>query len=140
MLDECAAVGVRRSVTARLAPLPAWKQRADRLFVQVAWSIDELLWWRDTLRYEGPVYAGVMVLPSAAMARRLGARVPELRVPDSLIDDLDHDSSAGVRFAARAIDAIRSSGAFAGVHLVAGARHRELAAELLKTPERTVPR
>lgn len=138
MLDECAAAGLHRSVTTRVGPLAGWKHAADRLFVQVTWSMNDLLRWRDAVRFEGPVYAGVMVLPSASMARRLGERVPELRVPDTIVDDLERDPTAGVRHAVDAIRTIRRSGAFAGVHLVAGVRHRELAEQLSLTLERTV--
>src|SRR5690606_16396585 len=67
---------VRLGVTTGLRPLPAWKEQADFLLVQVSYStaaLDELVRWRRTVRFDGPVYAGVMVLPSAAMARKLGA-------------------------------------------------------------------
>jgi methylenetetrahydrofolate reductase (NADPH) len=64
------AGGFRAGVTTRLRPLPPWKKAADFLFVQVSFDLEQLLAWRDTIEFEGNVYAGVMVLPSASMARR----------------------------------------------------------------------
>ncbi|QXC59670.1 hypothetical protein KSP35_14915 [Aquihabitans sp. G128] len=132
MLEECRSHrdDLRVGVTSRLGPLPAWKREAHQLFVQVSWSIDELLRWRETVAFDGPIHPAVLVVPSAAMARRLSARVPELRVPEAWIDAVAADPAAGVELAAELVEQIRTSGAFAGVHLVAGVRHRELAARL----------
>ena len=49
-----------------------------------------------TATFDGPVYAGVMVVASAAMARKLGAESPQLAVPPWLIDAVDADRDAGV--------------------------------------------
>ena len=76
MLEETVGHGLRAAVATRLGPLAGWKRDAHRLFVQVSWSIDELLRWRDALRFDGPVHAGVMVLPNATAARRITSRVP----------------------------------------------------------------
>ena len=57
-----AASGLRR--------LPAWKRTADFLCVQVGFSLDDLLAWRGH-EVDVPVYAGVIVLASAGMARNL---------------------------------------------------------------------
>ncbi len=59
-----------------------------------------------------------MVIASAAMARKLTAAIPELAVPDEVTRCVDADPSAGVEVAYELIDAIRSSGAFDGVHLI----------------------
>ena len=72
-----------------------------------------------------------MVVPSARMARKLSADVPELAVPDHLVEMIDHDAQAGVRFAVDLVDKIRSSDRFTGVHLVPVARYREVAAALI---------
>jgi 5,10-methylenetetrahydrofolate reductase len=135
MVDECNGAGVHYGVTTRLRPLPAWKRQAARIFVQVSWSLDALLRWRDANPIDSPVYAGVMVLPSAATARRIGDRVPELRAPVDLVDALEHDGDAGVRRAAELVAGVRASGAFAGVHLVGGGRYREITAALIEHPE-----
>ena len=55
-------------VTTRLAPLPTWKASADKLFVQVGFDLEGLFAWRQSISFSGPVYAGVLVLSSAAMA------------------------------------------------------------------------
>jgi 5,10-methylenetetrahydrofolate reductase len=122
--------GLRAGVTTRLQPLPSWKQAADFLFVQVCFDLDELLSWREKIRFEGPVYAGLMVLPSAAMARKLVAQIPEISVPDWWIADVERDRHAGVRLACELSQAIDASGAFDGVHLIPGVRYRETASWL----------
>src|SRR4051794_2931266 len=71
----------RAGVSAGAGPLPAWKQDADFLFSQVRFSLDEMLEWRSTIAFDGPVYAGVMVVPSVGMARKIGADIKQLAVP-----------------------------------------------------------
>jgi methylenetetrahydrofolate reductase (NADPH) len=122
--------GFRAGVTTRLRPLPAWKQDADFLFVQVSFDLDALLAWRDTVRFDGSVYAGVMVLPSAAMARKLMAAIPDIVVPQPWLDAIEADRSAGVALACDLAGALAGSGAFDGVHLIPGVRYRETAARL----------
>jgi methylenetetrahydrofolate reductase (NADPH) len=60
----------RIGVAAGLQPLPRWKHAADFIFSQVSYSADAQLRWRDANPAGVPVYGGVMVLASAAMARR----------------------------------------------------------------------
>jgi 5,10-methylenetetrahydrofolate reductase len=121
---------LRAGVTTRLAPVPPWKQEADFLFVQVSCSIDDLVAWRSTLDFDGPVYAGVLVPPSAARVRKWAQDLPELSVPASWAEALDHDPLAGVALACDLALAIRDSSAFDGLHLVPGVRYREVAARL----------
>ena len=64
------------------------------------------------------------------MARKLTADVPELAVPEQLIESLEADRDAGVNFACRMVDGIRASGAFDGVHLIPVSPYREVAARL----------
>jgi methylenetetrahydrofolate reductase (NADPH) len=111
-----------------LRPLPAWKQAADFLCVQIAFSLDDLLAWRAQVEVDVPVYAGVIVVASAAMARKL--TIPGLTVPPDLVDKLEGDRNAGVEAACDLVVAIRDSGAFDGVHLIPVARYREVAARL----------
>lgn len=120
----------RIGVASRLTMLPTWKQDADSLFVQVGFSLDALLEWRASIEFAGKVFAGVMVVPSAGMARKLTHDVPELAVPQSIIDRIESDQSAGVDIACELIDGIRASGMFAGVHLIPVNRYREIAARL----------
>jgi 5,10-methylenetetrahydrofolate reductase len=113
-----------------LRPIPAWKQGADFLLVQVTYSIDDLLEWRSSVEFDGPIYAGVMVLPSASMARKLSADVPQLAVPQATIGELDRDRGSGVDIACDYIRAIYESEAFDGVHLIPVNRYREIAVRL----------
>ncbi len=137
MLDEARrfeSTGVSRpmrlGVTTRLHALPEWKKRADFLFVQVGFSIAELVAWRQGLDFDGPVFAGVMAPASASMARKLSTDVPQLAVPDALINALETDPQAGVDFACNMVAAVRRSELFDGVHLIAVSRYREIAARL----------
>jgi 5,10-methylenetetrahydrofolate reductase len=140
MLSEIRAFGAtpafdgcpdfRLGVTTRLGPLASFKAEADFLFVQVSFDLDALLAWREQLRFDGPVHAGVIVLASPAMARRFAAQVAEVEMPADLLDRLDRDPGAGVELACAQVEAIRDSEAFDGVHLVPVSRYREVAARL----------
>ncbi|WP_221305050.1 methylenetetrahydrofolate reductase [Streptomyces sp. Ag109_O5-1] len=77
-----------------------------------------------------PVYAGVMVVASAGMARNLAAKIPDIDIPEKLVADVERDRDAGVAAACEQILAIRDSGAFDGVHLVPVSRYRQVAALL----------
>ena len=120
----------RRGVASGLAPLPGWKQEADFVLAQVSFSAADLVAWRQTLDFAGPVFAGVIVLPSAVMARKLSTDVPQLAVPDPIIGLLEGDGNAGVDIACELIHEIRESDVFDGVHLIPVARYREMAARL----------
>jgi 5,10-methylenetetrahydrofolate reductase len=117
-------------VTSGLRPLPPWKHEADFVLAQVSFSARDLLEWRATVEFAGPVYAGVMVIPSAVMARKLSSEVPQLAVPAPIISLLEQDRHAGVDIACDLISEIRESRAFDGVHLIPIARYREMAARL----------
>ena len=123
-------VGMRIGVTSGLRPLPAWKREADFLFAQVSFSVHDLLEWRSRLEFGGPVYAGVMVIASAPMARKLSVDIPQLAVPQHVIDAVEIDPSAGVRIACELVEQIRDSSAFDGVHLIPIKRYREIASRL----------
>ena len=125
-LDTPLQVGV----TSGLRPLPVWKQEADFLFVQVAFSIEDLLAWRASVDFAGPVYAGVIVLASASMARALSNTIPEIAVPDSITARIATDPRAGVEIACDLIAEIGQSRAFEGVHLIPIGRYREMSARL----------
>jgi 5,10-methylenetetrahydrofolate reductase len=120
----------RIGVTSGLRALPSWKSAADFVFVQVSYSLEELLRWRDSVRVNAPVYAGVMVLASAGMARNLTATIPDIAIPDDLVAAVERDRDAGVAAACEHVLAIRDSGAFDGVHLVPVSRYRQVAARL----------
>jgi 5,10-methylenetetrahydrofolate reductase len=133
MTDEPAFEGTapfRIGVAAGLRPLSAWKRDADSSSGQVNYSNDALLRWRESIDVCGPVYAGVMVLASAKMARSLAATIPDIQIPDALIADLTRDPRAGVDAACDQVLRLRDSGAFDGVHLVPVNRYREVALRL----------
>jgi methylenetetrahydrofolate reductase (NADPH) len=145
MRDFCATPSMagrpmRAAVTSGLRPLPDWKRAADALFVQVSYEMDDLARWRDSLDFDGPVYAGVMVLASAAMGRKLAGDVPQLAPPESWIQAVEADRAAGIDLACRHLLDIRDHGGFAGAHLVPVTRYRETAARLEQDLDRRRPR
>jgi methylenetetrahydrofolate reductase (NADPH) len=117
-------------VTTRLAPLPSWKEQADFLFVQASFDLGSLLRWRESLRFDGQVFAGVLVLASIGMAKTLMEATSQIEVPNTLLGELGSDRDAGVEAACTLMGEIRSSGAFDGVHLVPVGRYRSVAARL----------
>jgi 5,10-methylenetetrahydrofolate reductase len=120
----------RVGTAAALRPLPAWKQAADFMFVQVTFSLEALLRWREANPVSMPVYAGVMVLASEAHAQRLAAAIPDIDIPSPLVEKVASDRLAGVEATCEQVLRIRDSGAFDGVHLIPVARYREVAARL----------
>src|SRR4051794_5885311 len=89
----------RLGVATGLAPLPSFKEDADFVFTQVSYSLDDLLRWRESFDFAGQVYAGAMVIPSAAMARRLADENSQLEVPSSIVERIEGDPTAGVALA-----------------------------------------
>ncbi len=71
-----------------------------------------------------------MVVASAGMGRKLSADIPQLAIPEWLLDRLTDDPSAGVEHACEMVSRIRDSDAFAGVHLIPVRRYREVAQRL----------
>ena len=140
MIDEVRSYGTgplfqgypdfRIGTVAKINRPLAWRTRADFIFVQISYSIDRLVRWRESLAFDGKVYAGVLVLASSRMARSVNASIPEIRIPEAIIDKLDDDPQIGVEIACQQIAAIKESGAFDGVHLVPVGRFREVAALL----------
>lgn len=133
--DDPAFAGIgpfRVGVTSRLdGGLAPFKAGADFVFAQISYELDPLLRWRESLGdFGGRVYAGVMVIASARMAERLAGASPQLRVPDHVVERVAADPAAGVDLACELAGAIRSSGAFDGVHLVPVSRYREVALRL----------
>ncbi len=124
----------RAGVAAALRPLPPWKRAADFVFLQVSYSVPDQLRWRDATKIDVPVYAGVMVLASQQMARRLAAAIPDIEIPGSLVEQVAADPMAGVRAACDQVSRLRDSGAFDGVHLVPVQRYRQVAALLEAQP------
>jgi 5,10-methylenetetrahydrofolate reductase len=142
MLDEVRSFGTgslfqgfpdfRIGTVAKSGRPLAWRNRADYIFVQISYSFDRLLRWRESLDFDGKVYAGVLVLASKRMAQRVNASIPDIRIPQAIIDKLDDDPDAGVHLACRQIEEIRDSGAFDGVHLVPVGKFRQVAQQLTR--------
>jgi 5,10-methylenetetrahydrofolate reductase len=122
--------GLRIGVVSSGPRLPSWKKEADFVFLQVGFDVDRFLERRAELDYDGPVYAGVMVVASAAMGRKLTSDVPQLRVPDTVLEAVERDRTAGVSLAIDLLEGLRDSGRFAGVHLIPVGKYREVAARL----------
>ncbi len=120
----------RAGVATRLSPMPSWKREADFVFVQASFSARQLIAWRETMDLACPVYAGVLVLASPSMAKTIVANLPEVDVPQALVERLDHDPAAGVEAACQLVVDIRESGSFDGVHLIPVGRYREVTARL----------
>ncbi len=108
----------------------AWRARADFVMVQVTFSLERLLRWRDSLDFNGRVYAAVLVLASSRMARSINASIPEIRIPQGIINKLDDAPEVGVELACEQIEGLRESGAFDGIHLVPVSRYKTMATRL----------
>jgi 5,10-methylenetetrahydrofolate reductase len=121
---------LRLGAVAGLGALPGWKREADFLFLQVSFSLEALLRWREQVQVEKPVYAGVIVLASSGMARGLAKSIPAIDIPTGLVEQVDQDPRAGIEAACELLLSIRDSGAFQGVHLIPVSRYRLVAARL----------
>jgi 5,10-methylenetetrahydrofolate reductase len=115
-------------VTARCgSTVPPWKHEADFWVVQASFEPETLIEWRRDLDYGGQVFAGVLVMASVKMAARIAVDLPEINVPNDLIDALEHDPDAGVHRALDLVATLQQSGAFDGVHLVPVGRYHQVA-------------
>ena len=134
MIDEVRAFSGERPLRAGtvtgLGAVAPWKRAADFVFVQVSFSVDDLLRWREAARLDVPVYAGVLVVASERMAKRLRDEITGVEIPAELVAAAGRDPEAGIDAACEQVLALRDSGAFAGVHLVPVSRYREVAARL----------
>jgi 5,10-methylenetetrahydrofolate reductase len=113
-----------------LGNVPGWKQDADFLFVQIGFSLEPLLRWRERTEVAVPVYAGVMTLASQTMARNLAASIPDIEIPSDLVEAVGADPAAGVDAACELVLAIRDAGVLDGAHLIPVSRYRQMAARL----------
>lgn len=126
-----AGADFRVGVTARIgAPLPAWKQAADFLLVQMSFDLDALVSWRRGITFDGPVLAGVLVLTSHKMARQLAATLTEVDIPEQLIAELVDNRDAGVDYALNLLERLRETGVYDGVHLIPVTRGAQVAERL----------
>lgn len=126
--DRPIRIGVAANATA--ASLPAWKRDADFVVLQITFDAGASTAWRERVDFDGDVYAGVMVVASAPMGRKLTADVSEISIPAVLIERLGRDRDAGVDTAVALVHELREAGGFRGVHLVPVGRYRDVAARL----------
>ncbi len=68
-------------VTTRLAPLPDWKREADFLFIQASFNLESLLRWRESVSFDGKIFAGVLVVASHGMAKTLAEATNQIELP-----------------------------------------------------------
>lgn len=121
---------MRIGVSCGLGAVPAWKHHADVWYLQVSYDLDAMISWRSGIEFDGAIYAGVIALPSASMARKVSADVPQLAVPRLVLDRLDTNPAAGVDLAVELVTGVRASKAFDGVHLIPVNRYRQVATAL----------
>jgi 5,10-methylenetetrahydrofolate reductase len=100
---------------------------ADVVMTQIAYDIEALTSWADLMRERGVldrarVIVGVVPLRSAKAARYMHERLPGVRVPAHMIDDLeragDDAEDVGVGHTIDVVQGIRGIGGVAGVHLM----------------------
>jgi hypothetical protein len=121
---------IRIGVSCGVGAVPAWKYDADAWYLQVSYDLDAMVTWRAGIEFDGVVYAGVMALPSASMARKVSADVPQLAVPRHILDRLEANPNAGIDLAVELVLDVRDSNAFDGAHLIPVNRYRQVAAAL----------
>ena len=114
-------------------PLVAWKREADFLLVQISFEdVERLVEWRRSIAFEGAVLPAVLVLASSAMADRLCQGNFGIEIPGAVRDRLAEEPDYGIQLAIDRLGALRRCGAFAGAHLIAGTRYRQVAQALLR--------
>ena len=127
---ERSARPFRIGVSSGPGSIPAWKANADALFAQVTFDADRLVSWRRSIEFDGPVYAGVMVVASAAWVASSPPRSHSSPCPTRWWRRLEGDRDAGVDVACDLVGELADSGAFDGVHLIPVGRYREVARRL----------
>jgi len=132
--------GFKVGTVAKLARPLAWRGKtarvataADFVLVQISYTMDQLARWARSLDYAGKIYAGVLVLENARMARRISATIPDIRIPEKVIKGLESDPSYGLQLALEQIEAVRELDQFAGVHLVPVKLFPEMAERLRRS-------
>ncbi|MDP8930351.1 MAG: methylenetetrahydrofolate reductase [Actinomycetota bacterium] len=124
-------VGARVGVAADLRrEWPEWKHAADFVFTQMSFDPTAVARWRDRSRFNGRVYAGVVVLASDKMAHRLARLIPGFDVPHKILQRLGQSPNEGIDIAIEQIQRLREDGVVDGVHLIPARRYRQTAEAL----------
>ena len=121
MLGSPAGKGLRRGVAATASGKLGWRRSADFLVSKLDFGRADLSEWRRATGFEGSVYGGVIALADEVMARRVCDGIPDLELPDGLLDAFAHDGEAGFRHAIALLERLRSEG-LDGAHLVVPSR------------------
>lgn len=126
---------------------------ADFVQTQIAYDVDALEAWAETVRPRGlferaKLIVGVAPLRSAKMARWMNEHLPGVTVPEPLVDALEEageeSENEGVRQTVEAVGRLRRIDGVAGVHVM-GLGHEDAvqrvieAAGLLPRPPGVVP-
>lgn len=110
---------------------------AEFFQTQVIFDLDALKGFMDQARRSGvKILAGILVPASAQMATRFNDKVPGVRVPGALIEELERAprgsaGKKGMEIAARLIRQIREQGICDGVHVMTAGREH-VVPEVLK--------
>jgi methylenetetrahydrofolate reductase (NADPH) len=100
---------------------------ADVVMTQIAYDVAALTAWADRMRERGlferaKVVVGVVPLRSAKAARYMRERLPGVRVPEHMIDELeragDEAEEVGIAHTIDVVQGIRGIVGVAGVHLM----------------------
>lgn len=110
-------------------PLEAWRTAADFAVTQISFDLERLFKWRRS-NPTPPAYAGVLVLASARMARRVSATIPGVTVPDRIVRELERNADFGLDLAMEQLDELERSNLFEGAHLVPATRYEATARRL----------
>ena len=114
----------RIGVVAPRSPELAWREEADFLIAPVRYTATEVEAWRETIRFDGDVWAAILILASANMGRRLNARNLDLTVPQTLIEAFDDDPDAGMTAAFGILENLDAAGVVDGAYMIPGQRLR----------------
>jgi methylenetetrahydrofolate reductase (NADH) len=113
---------------------------ADVVMTQIAYDVEALNAWADLMRGRGlferaKVIVGVVPLRSAKAARFMHERLPGVRVPGFMIDDLERAGrdaeEVGIGHTIDVVQGIRGIAGVAGVHLM-GMGHDDVVARVVE--------
>lgn len=96
-------------VTTRLSALPTWKHQAEFLDAQASFDLEALLRWRYSVRLDGPVLAGVLVVTSVAMAKTLSDATSQIDLSASLLERLETGPDTDADVACSLMEDIKAS-------------------------------
>ena len=96
--------------------------------MQVGFSVEALLRWAEREQPPDPGVRWGYCPASSAMARTLAETIPDIEIPEQLVERIDRDPNAGIEAACDLLLAIRDTRSFSGVHLIPVSCYRPVAA------------